>query len=314
MTLNRRDFMYGTLAAAVSVCTPIHGFAQEKSGMGKITDRTMRTRRIPGTEEELPIVGLGTWQQFDVSPRPDTVRPLRKVLEHLFRIGGSVIDSSPMYGRAESIVGRLLENMGAREKAFLATKVWTRGRSEGVQQMKRSMDKMNVKRIDLMQVHNLVDWQTHLPVLRSWKEEGRIRYFGVTHYTVGSFDRLAAVMEQEQLDFVQLPLSIGVRGAADRLLPIARKQEIGVVVNRPFEGGSLFSDVRGRPLPDWAEEIGCSSWAQYFLKYILGHRAVTCVIPGTSDPEHMLDNAGAGIGPLPDETQRKRMLDYWKRL
>ena len=316
MQMDRRAFLrQATAVTAGMMMSPGALIGQESDdGKGDASRNTMKTRTIPGTDEEVPVVGVGTWQQFDVAAGSTKLKHLRNVLNTLFRTGGSVIDSSPMYGRSESVVGRLLSEMGARDRSFLATKVWTRGRSDGIRQMKRSMERMNTDTIDLMQVHNLVDWRTHLPVLQSWKEEGRVRYHGVTHYTRGSFDDLAEVMRNEDIDFVQLPLSIGVRGAADRLLPIAEDEDIGVVVNRPFEGGSVFSGIRGGSLPDWADEIDCSSWAQYFLKYILSHREVTCVIPGTSDPQHMLDNARAGMGRIPDQADRRRMVAYWENL
>jgi diketogulonate reductase-like aldo/keto reductase len=271
----------------------------------------MRTRPIPSSGEQLPIVGLGTWQQFDVGNDPAYRTPLKKVLSNLFRTGGSVIDSSPMYGRAERVVGSLLESMQERESAFLATKVWTRGKQSGIDQMNRSMEKLNASTIDLMQVHNLVDWQTHLDTLTAWKEEDRVRYVGVTHYTQSAFDNLETVMKQRDIDFVQLPYSIGFRAAEKRLLPLAEDRGIAVLINRPFQAGGLFRTIRGESLPEWVNQIDCESWAQYFLKFILGHPAVTCVIPGTSNPEHMLDNARAGVGKLPDSDQRERMHDYW---
>ncbi len=229
------------------------------------------------------------------------------MLEVLFAGGGKVIDSSPMYGRAEGVVGDLLEEMGAHARAFLATKVWTTGREAGREQMDRSFRLLRADRIDLMQIHNLVDWETHLKTLRAWKEAGRFRYIGITHYTTGAFDEVMSVMRSEPLDFVQIPYSIAVRAAEQELLPLAREKGIAVIANRPFEGGGLFGRVRGRPLPSWAAEFDCDSWAQFFLKFILSHPAVTCVIPGTSDPEHMRDNLGAGRGRLPDTPTREKM-------
>jgi diketogulonate reductase-like aldo/keto reductase len=274
----------------------------------------MRTRPIPSSGEQLPVVGVGTWQQFDVSSDPAYLNPLKSVLRNLFKLGGRVIDTSPMYGRAETVLGNLLTSLGKRKEAFLATKVWTSGRENGIQQMQASIDKLNVSTLDLIQVHNLVDWKTHLDTLNRWKESGKIRYTGVTHYTQSAFDELETVLKTRDIDFVQLPYSINFRAAEDRLLPLAQDQGTAVIINRPFEAGSLFREVRGASLPEWASSLDCDTWAQYFLKYILGHSAVTCVIPGTSNPQHMLDNARAGTGSIPTNKQRKRMLDYWQSI
>jgi diketogulonate reductase-like aldo/keto reductase len=262
----------------------------------------------------LPIVGLGTWQAFDVGDDESARAPLREVLQILFDSGGKVVDSSPMYGRAEQVVGELLSGFAPGEHPFLATKVWTEGRDRGVAQMERSFDLLHARTIDLMQVHNLVDWRSHLETLREWKAEGNIRYLGVTHYTTGALDDLAKLIETEPLDFVQLAYSIDVPDAARRVLPLAADHGIAVIVNRPFEGGKSFGAVRGRPLPEWAAAFGCASWGQFFLKYVLGHPAVTCVIPGTSKPHHMADNAAAGTGRLPNAAERRKMEAFWAAL
>jgi diketogulonate reductase-like aldo/keto reductase len=275
----------------------------------------IRTRPIPSSGEPLPCVGLGTWQQFDVGPDATEERTaLKEVLRRLVSLGGSVVDSSPMYGRAEQVVGALSAEVGLTGDLFGATKVWTQGRADGVRQMKRSMDRMNQQPMDLMQVHNLVDWQTHLDTLQSWKQEGKIRYVGVTHYTLGAFDDLASIIQNRDIDFVQLPYSIATTQAEERLLPLAAANDVGVIVNGPFEGGALFGHVEGKPLPDWADSFDCESWAQFFLKYLLGHKAVTCVIPGTSDPEHLRDNVRAGYGRLPDDDTRERMRTHLQNL
>jgi diketogulonate reductase-like aldo/keto reductase len=271
----------------------------------------MLTRPIPKTNEPLPTVGLGTWQAFDIGADRAGLDQRKEVLRTLFEAGGSVIDSSPMYGRAEAVVGTLLTEMKARDKAFLATKVWTSGEAAGAAQMSASFAKMQAETIDLMQIHNLVDWRTHLKTLRSWKDKGRFRYIGITHYTTSALDDLAAVIRAEPVDFVQLAYSIDVRAAEERLLPLAAERSVGVLVNRPFSTGGLFGKVRGRALPDWAAEFDCASWGQFFLKFILGHPAVTCVIPGTAKPEHMRDNLAAGSGRLPNASQRRRMSRYW---
>jgi len=265
-------------------------------------------RSIPRTGDLLPVVGLGTWQTFDVSPSAQA--PLREVLREFARLGGSVIDSSPMYGNSESVLGALAAELGIRSQLFLATKVWTRGREAGIQQMEESLRRLRVQRIDLMQVHNLVDWRTHLVTLRRWKDQNRIRYIGVTHYTASAYDELSSVLETQDLDFVQLNYSIIERDAERRLLPLALDRQIGVVVNRPFAEGALFRKVRGKSLPAWAKQIGCATWSQFFLKFIVSHPAVTCVIPATSKAEHLLDNMQGGIGPLPDPDTRERMVRY----
>jgi diketogulonate reductase-like aldo/keto reductase len=274
----------------------------------------MLTRPIPGNGEPLPIVGVGTWQTFDVAPAGPDLAPRREVLRTLFEAGGRVIDSSPMYGRAEEVVGVLLKDMQALDKPFIATKVWTSGEAAGIRQMNESAARMQAP-IDLMQVHNLVDWRTHLKTLRAWKAQKKVRYIGITHYTVPGLDELAAVVRAEPaIDFVQLAYSINVRAAETRLLPLCAERGIATLINQPFDSGNLFRKVRGKALPEWAAEIECASWGQVFLKYILGHAAVTCVIPGTAKPEHMRDNIGAGLGRLPDAAERKRMAEFWEGL
>lgn len=268
----------------------------------------MQTRPIPSSGAPLPVVGVGTWQTFDIGSSPAERAPRAEVLRVLFEAGGSVIDSSPMYGRSEGVVGDLLKEMGDRDRAFVATKVWTRGRSQGIAQMERSMALLRVDKIDLMQVHNLVDWHTHLQTLRAWKQEGRIGYLGVTHYTSSAYGDLESVMRFEKLDFVQLNYSADDRAAEQRLLPLAADRGIAVLVNLPFGGGGLMRALAGRPLPGFAAEIGCTSWAQLLLKFVLGHKAVTCVIPGTSKPEHMRDNVRAGMGVVPDKAMRAKIV------
>jgi len=267
----------------------------------------MLTRPIPSTGKPLAVIGCGTWQTFDVGNGASERAPLTAVLSTLFAAGGSVIDSSPMYGRSEAVAGELLTAMQARDKAFVATKVWTRGKQSGIDQMRRSMQLLHAEPIDLMQIHNLVDWRVHLATLRAWKAEGKIRYLGVTHYTSSAFDELEAVLRAEALDFVQLNYALDDRAAERRLLPLAAERGIAVLVNRPFGGGGLLRTLRGKALPSWAGEIGCDSWAQLCLKFILGHPAVTCAIPGTSKPEHMADNVKAGLGALPDAGLRAKL-------
>jgi aryl-alcohol dehydrogenase-like predicted oxidoreductase len=267
-------------------------------------------RPIPSTGELLPAIGLGTWQTFDVGTGASERAALRDVLREFARQGGSVIDSSPMYGESERVVGDLAAESGIHKQIFLATKVWTTGRDAGIRQMDQSFRLLRAARIDLMQVHNLVDWQTHLATLRRWKEQNKIRYLGVTHYTRSAYDDLARVLETEDLDFVQLNYSIAERDAENRLLPLAAARRVAVLINRPLAAGSLFGKVRGKPLPQWAGEIGCASWAQFFLKFVISHPHVTCAIPATSKLQHLVDNMQAGLLPLPDPATRARMARY----
>ena len=271
----------------------------------------MNRRKIPSTGEQLPVVGVGTWRTFDVGSKPEDRAPVAEVLRVLFEAndptGGSVIDTSPMYGAAEAVIGSLLAASGSRSKAFIATKVWTSGRDSGIAQMQASMRLLRTDRVDLMQVHNLVDWRAHLPTLQAWKAEGRIRYLGITHYTQSAHDELERVMRAEKWDFVQLNYALDDRAVEQRLLPLAAERGIAVIVNQPFGGGGLLRKLSARKLPDWAGEIGVTSWAQLLLKFVLANPAVTCVIPGTGKPEHMKDNLRAGFGNYPDSALLKRM-------
>jgi diketogulonate reductase-like aldo/keto reductase len=273
----------------------------------------MIERPIPRTNEGLPVIGMGTWQTFDVSSAAAR-QPLRAVLERFAALGGRLIDSSPMYGRSESVVGTLAQPLGLLDKLFFATKVWTRGRQQGIQQMNTSMQEMQVRRMDLMQVHNLLDADVHLRTLAEWKEQGRVRYIGITHYQVSAFDDLQRYLTSHEIDFVQFNYSLAVRAAEQRLLPYAAERKVAVLINRPFENGAMFSRVRGKALPGWAAEIDCTTWAQVFLKYIVSHPAVTCVIPATSNPRHLEDNMRAGFGRLPDMQLRQRMAADWDKL
>jgi diketogulonate reductase-like aldo/keto reductase len=268
---------------------------------------TMLRRPIPRTAESLPVIGLGTWQTFDVGSSESARAPLREVLRELVRGGGNVVDSSPMYGQSEIVVGDLAAELNLHKELFLATKVWTSGREAGIRQMEQSFQHLRTKRMDLMQVHNLVDWRTHLVTLRQWKEQGKVRYIGVTHYTASAYDELAQVLKSEELDFVQINYSIIEREAEQRILPLAAERGIAVLVNRPFAQSGLFSKVRGKSLPAWAKEIGCASWAQFFLKFVVSHPTVTCAIPGTGNVQHLIDNMQAGTPPLPDQATRERM-------
>jgi aryl-alcohol dehydrogenase-like predicted oxidoreductase len=267
-------------------------------------------RRIPRSEESLPVIGLGTWQTFDVGGDARGRAPLKQVLSEFARLGGRGIDSSPMYGTSETVTGDLAAELRLHKQLFFATKVWTRGREAGIRQMEESFRRLQTRRIDLMQVHNLVDWRSHLITLREWKEQGRVRYIGVTHYTASAYPDLAQVLATEELDFVQLNYSVAEREAERRLLPLAAERKTAVLINRPFAEGALFRKVRGKPLPPWAKEIGCATWAQLFLKFIVGHPAVTCAIPATSKVEHLVDNMQAAMGTLPDAALRERMAKH----
>ncbi len=271
----------------------------------------MITRPIPRTGEALPVVGLGTWQTFDVRLDEAARARLGGILRRFHDAGGRVVDSSPMYGRSEEVVGRLSADLGINEALFLASKVWTTGRAEGLAQAEQSLARMRRRRLDLLQVHNLVDLAQQLATLRALKRDGRVRYVGVTHYTTGSLPELARLVRAEALDFVQLPYSLGVRDAERELLPACADSGTAVLVNRPFEEGALFRRVKGRALPDVAAEIGASGWGAFFLKFIVSHPAVTCVLPATGDPRHLEDNLGAGFGPLPDAALRARMARWF---
>ena len=270
---------------------------------------TMLARAIPTSGENLPVIGLGTWQVFDVDLGPDNEKQLGDVLSLFVKLGGRVIDSSPMYGRAEQVIGALANRLGLQEKLFLATKVWTRGREQGIESMERSMSRLQTKRIDLMQVHNLVDVSTQLATMRDWKTQGRLRYIGVTHYDASAFSEVEKVLRSEKLDFLQINYSIMEREAEERILPLAQKRGVAVIVNRPFGAGELFAKVRAKELPEWTAEFDCLSWAQFFLKWIIAHPAVACVIPATSNVRHLEDNMHAGLGRLPTAKHRQKMVE-----
>ncbi len=273
-----------------------------------IQDKTILKREIPSSGQRLPVVGLGTWQTFDVGNSASEQDPLREVLKVLVEKGGSVVDSSPMYGRSEQVVGELSRSIGLNDKLFLATKVWTSGLDDGIRQMNNSLALLQRKKIDLMQIHNLVDWKTHIKTLRAWKEQGKINYIGITHYTESAFPAIEEILKSQTLDFLQINYSMISRKAEERLFPLAQEKKVAILVNQPFEEGTLFRMVKGSQIPSWAEEFDCHSWGQFFLKFILSQPAVTCVIPGTSKPHHMLDNIGAGFGKLPESNHRSLMI------
>src|SRR5689334_7628288 len=306
LKISRRNVMLGVAGGAAA---PLFVGTNAMAASGMIT------RPIPSTGEAMPVIGLGTWQAFDVGDNAAARAPLRDVLRALVDAGGRMIDSSPMYGSAESVVGDLVAELGLRPRVFLATKVWTSGKEAGIAQMRRSAERMKSPVLDLIQIHNLVDWRTHLTTLRDMKAKGQVRYIGITHYTTGSLPELARILESEPgIDFVQFGYSLATRDAETKLLPVAAARRVATIVNQPFETGSMFRRVRGRPLPDWAAELDCASWAQLFLKYVIADPAVTCAIPATGKPEHMADNLKAGFGRLPDAKQRERIRGFWETL
>ena len=301
--MTRREAARLIGASAAGLALPISARAVSESP-------TMLARTIPSSGEKLPVIGLGTWQTFDVDLTTDNRRQLEEALSLFVKLSGRVIDSSPMYGRAEDVIGELTAALGIRDRLFLATKVWTHGKENGIKSMERSMALLRTKRVDLMQVHNLVDVQTHLATLREWKQQGRIRYLGITHHEAGAFAGVEKIMRSEKLDFLQINYSLMEREAEQRILPLAQERGVAVIVNRPFGAGDLFGKVRSKPLPDWATEFDCQSWAQFFLKWIVGHPAVTCAIPATDKPDHIEDNMQGGVGRLPDENIRRRMVEF----
>ena len=303
--MRRRLLQLAAGSAALAVMNKKKALAQSSA---------LLKRPIPRSGEMLPAVGVGTWQTFDVGPDAPERAELKEVLRLLVAGGGTVVDSSPMYGEAERVVGDLTADLGLRDKLFFATKVWTRGRDAGIRQMEASLRLMRTKRMDLMQVHNLQDVGIHERTIKEWKAEGRIRYSGITHYHSGAYGDLERLVKSREWDFVQFNYSMAEREAEARLLPACAAAGVAVIANRPFSMGALFPRVKGKALPAWAAEFDCASWAQFFLKYILAHPAVTCAIPGTSRVAHLKDNLQGGTGRLPDAKTRRRMVEYLEKL
>lgn len=301
VTWTRRDLM--KLAATLGL-TPTLGVADSTE---------MLRRQIPVSGEALPVIGLGTYIVFDVASDHESIASRRALVDLMIEKGASVLDSSPMYNRAEQVVGDIIDDGADRKNLFLATKVWTNGKASGERQMKESFDLMRADVMDLMQVHNLRDTEVHLATIRDRQAEGKIRYSGVTHYTAGALRELEVAMKNHKPQFIQINYSLGERDADQRILPLAADLGIAVIINRPFVAGRLFRAVGNRDLPDWAGEFA-DSWGQLFLKYIVSHPAVTCVIPATSKLLHMADNLGAGFGPMPDDSTRIRIADYFDAL
>ncbi len=303
LQLSRRQFV-STVSAAIAslLLTP---------WPLKATNPAMLRKTIPGTAESLPVIGLGSSRTFNVDSGAPVIADFVTLIQEFFALGGELIDSSPMYGSAEQIIGILLNQADVRDRVFAATKVWTDGKQAGIQQMERSAQQWGIDRFELMQIHNLRDWQTHLKTLKTWKAEGKIRYLGITTSHGRSHRELETLLRQEPFDFVQLSYNIEDRSVENRLLPLAADRGIAVLVNRPYQRGSLFRAVKGKPLPDWAGEFDCRSWGQFFLKYIVSHPAVTCVIPATTKIHHLQDNMGAGLGRQPDTALRKKMETFF---
>ena len=273
--------------------------------MGCVTG--LLTRAVPSTGEALPVIGLGTWQTFDVASTATAQAPLEAVLRTFVDSGGRLVDSSPMYGRAEQVLGDLSSRVGVNAHLFVATKVWTQGKAAGIRQMEASMRKLGRSRIELLQVHNLVDVDAHLNTLEEWQREGRVRYIGITHYTSSAHDQVAQVLTSRRVDFVQINYSAAERAAERRLLPLAQERGVAVLVNRPFAEGALLRRLADRPLPGFAAEIGCQSWPELLLKFVVAHPAVTCAIPATSSATHLQENLRAAVGALPDRTLCERI-------
>jgi len=311
--MDRRNFLALTGAAASVASAHDIGFPHEHFPNGAVVPTGKQLlRKIPSSGEMLPAIGLGTSGPFEVGAEAAVREPLAEVLRGFFAAGASLIDTSPMYSTAEGVLGDLL-TPAQQAKAFIATKVWTpgsggHGEQKGIDQMQRSMSLLKHKRVELMQIHNLVDLDAHLKTLRKWKTEGRIKYIGITHYTTSSYPDLISVIEREKIDFVQFNYSVATREAEKKLLPLCADKGVAVLINRAFEDGNLFTRVQGKPLPAWAAEFGAQSWAQVFLKFVLANPAVTCVIPATGKIRNLADNLGAGLGALPDAKQRAQIV------
>ena len=300
--LGRRQFIQTlTLLGAATVGLPL-------AAQGS---KSMLMKAIPSSGEKIPVIGMGSSRTFEVGDDQDQRDRLTQVLQAFFDQGGTVIDTSPMYGSSELVLGELLANVQNKQSLFMATKVWTEGRQEGITQMQESMDLLHTPVIDLMQIHNLLDWKVHWETLAEWKQQGRVRYIGITTHRGYDHDELAHVMQNYPIDFIQFSYSIANRKAEQHILPLAAERGIATMVNRPFQRGDLFRHVKGKELPAWAADLDCNSWGQFFLKFVISHPAVTCTIPATSKVHHMVDNMAAGFGRIPDNNQRKAMLEYF---
>ncbi len=303
--LSRRKFMQAlALIASAAGGLPLAAFSSVP----------MLKKKIPSSGEKIPVIGMGSSRTFDVGNNQEARVNLTNVLQTFFDLGGTVIDTSPMYGTSEQVLGDLLVNVKNKQSLFMATKVWTQGREEGIAQMQQSMALLRRPVIDLNQIHNLLDWEVHWKTLKEWKQQGKVRYIGITTHRGYDHDQLAYVMENYPIDFIQFSYSIANRKAEQRILPLAAERGIATMINRPFQRGDLFRSVKGKQLPAWAAEFDCTSWGQFFLKFVASHPAVTCTIPATSKVHHMQDNMGAGLGRMPNQQQRQKMFDYFESL
>jgi aryl-alcohol dehydrogenase-like predicted oxidoreductase len=300
--MNRREFTL--LLAAAAAANPSRAAETQ----------VMLKKKIPSSGKEVPVIGMGSSNTFDVGSAAAELDPLREVLRAFAAAGASVVDTSPMYGRSEMVLGDLIAELGLRPRLWLATKVWTRGREAGAAQIAESMRLLRTDRLELLQIHNLLDWRGHLPTVRALQQSGKVRYSGITHYRADAHAELERVLTEERFDWLQVNYSLAEREAEARLLPFCRDKGVAVMINRPFADGAMFERVRGKPLPPWAAEIGCASWAQFFLKFVVSHPAVTCVIPATAKVKHVQDNLAAGLVPMPDAAERARMAEYWESL
>ncbi len=302
--ISRRQFIRISSYLAAGLVLPIETFAADQQIY----------KTIPKSGEQLPVIGMGTSRTFETRNDSALFAQLQQVMQTFFDLGGGMIDSSPMYGSAQQIVGTILPNIKGDKKLFAATKVWIDGQQAGIEQMEKSRQQWGIKQFDLMQIHNLVDWQNHLETLNQMKADGKIRYTGITTSHGRSHNQLERILKQHDFDFLQLTYNIGNREVESNLLPLAQERGIAVIINRPYQRGSLFRQVKGKALPEWAKEFDCSSWGQYFLKFAVSHPAVTCAIPATTKAKHMIDNMQAGKGRLPTEVERKKMISYFSTL
>jgi len=305
MRISRREFNKAGLGAMT--------LAAFSGGTALAGQDELIKKAIPSTGELLPIIGLGT-NRYGVGDDAEKRAVLRAALARFHELGGTVIDTAPSYRSSESVLGDLISDLGIRDDLFIATKADKDGGADATTaQMSDSQRKLKTETFDLMQVHSLRGWQDALPVMREWKQDGRIRYVGITTSRARQYEEFEKVMRQEELDFIQINYSLGEREAEQRLLPLAQEMGVAVLINRPFQSGRLFRAVGGKELPDFAREFA-ESWGQFFLKFIISHPAVTCAIPATSKPHHMADNLGAGFGKMPDSAMRQRMVDYFDSL
>lgn len=301
-SISRHQFLKAAGAAAVPLVVPDLAWAAK----GPILTKT-----IPKSGEKLPVIGLGTASSF-ASSQDAAAR--KEVIKTLLDNGATVIDTAPSYAQAEEVTGAILQELGATKRTFIATKVRVEGRDNGITSFRASLEKLKSDKIDLMQIHNLVDTATQLATMREWKQKGTFRYIGITHWQPDQQEKLAGVMAKEDLDFVQLNYSVDVREPEKTLLPLAKDKGIGVLVNVPLGRGKLLDAVKGKELPGWAKDLGCESFAQLLLKFVVSHPAVTVAIPATSKAKHMADNVGAAYGRLPNEKERQKIAEFWSNV